>query len=158
MQVHLLSKPVFKYEFLQKNFSIKTYQHIDPLVRAFHKEANKTNFTILAALKLEIWIFEHNTKICNFVHSHLASGPLVIDSGVFFYLGLPEREVCLLQVWGLHGHGKGSLLLPWEKRREGWLHSSAPRRARAEGERWRGGRERRGQGLPFIEPSSGHVS
>jgi hypothetical protein len=54
MQVHLFSKPVFKYEFLQKNFSTKTYQYIDPLVRAFHKEANKINFTILVALKLEI--------------------------------------------------------------------------------------------------------
>ena len=63
MQVRLFSKPVFKYEFLQKNFSTKPYQHIDPIVRAFHKEANKTSFTILGALKLEIRIFEHNTKI-----------------------------------------------------------------------------------------------
>jgi hypothetical protein len=54
MQVRLFSKPVFKYEFLQKNFSTKTCQPIDPIVRAFHKEANKTNFTILGALKLEI--------------------------------------------------------------------------------------------------------
>jgi hypothetical protein len=54
MHVHLLSKPAFKYEFLQKNFSTKTYQHIDPIVRAFHKEANKTSFTILDALKLDI--------------------------------------------------------------------------------------------------------
>jgi hypothetical protein len=54
MQVCLFSKPVFKYEFLQKNFSTKTCQHIDPIVRAFHKKANKTNFTILGALKLEI--------------------------------------------------------------------------------------------------------
>jgi hypothetical protein len=41
MQVHLFSKPVFKYEFLQKNFSTKTYQHIDPLVSAVHKKAKK---------------------------------------------------------------------------------------------------------------------
>jgi hypothetical protein len=47
-------KPDFKYEFLQKHFSTKTYKHIDPIVRAFHKEANKTSFTILGALKLEI--------------------------------------------------------------------------------------------------------
>jgi hypothetical protein len=43
------------------------------------------------------------------------------------------------------------------RRREGWCHSSAPRRARVEGKRWRGGREGRGQGLSFIEQSSGHV-
>jgi hypothetical protein len=50
----LFCKPVFKDEFIQKNISTKTYQHIDPIVRAFHKEANKTNFMILGALKLEI--------------------------------------------------------------------------------------------------------
>jgi hypothetical protein len=65
MQVHLFSKLVFKYEFLQKNFSTKTYKHIDPIVRAFHKEANKTNFVIFEAPKLKIWILEHNTKICD---------------------------------------------------------------------------------------------
>jgi hypothetical protein len=65
MQVRLFSKPLFKYEFLQKNFSTKTYQHIDSIVREFHKEDNQTNFTILGALKREIWILEHNTKICN---------------------------------------------------------------------------------------------
>jgi hypothetical protein len=54
MQVRLFSKPVFKYEFLQKNFSTKTYQHIDPIVRAFHKEANKTNSVIFGATKLKI--------------------------------------------------------------------------------------------------------
>jgi hypothetical protein len=54
MQVHLFSKLVFKYEFLQKNFSTKTYKHIDPIVRAFHKEANKTNFVIFEAPKLKI--------------------------------------------------------------------------------------------------------
>jgi hypothetical protein len=62
MQVRLFSKPVFKYKFLQKNFYTKTYQHIDPIVIEFYKEDNKTNFTILGALKLEIWILEHNTK------------------------------------------------------------------------------------------------
>jgi hypothetical protein len=75
MQVRLFSKPVFKYEFLQKNFSTKTYKHIDPIVRAFHKEANKTNFVILGALKLEIWILEHNTKIWNFEYTHIRPGP-----------------------------------------------------------------------------------
>jgi hypothetical protein len=80
MQVHLLSKPVFKYEFLQKNFSTKTYQHIDPIVRAFYKEANKTSFTILDALKLDIWIFEGRAKSATFVHSQLALGPLVIGT------------------------------------------------------------------------------
>jgi hypothetical protein len=54
MQVHLLSKPVFKYEFLQKIFSTKTYQHIDPIVRAFHTKVNKTNVTILGVTKLKI--------------------------------------------------------------------------------------------------------
>jgi hypothetical protein len=54
MQVRLFSKPVFKYEFLQKNFYTKTYQHIDPIVIEFYKEDNKINFTILGALKLEI--------------------------------------------------------------------------------------------------------
>jgi hypothetical protein len=75
MQVRLFSKPVFKYEFLQKNVSTKTCQPIDPIVRAFHKEANKTNFTILGALKLEIWILEHNTKIWNFEYIHIRPGP-----------------------------------------------------------------------------------
>jgi hypothetical protein len=54
MQVRLFSKPVFKYEFLQKNFSTKTYQHIDPIVRAFHKKDNKISFTILGVTKLKI--------------------------------------------------------------------------------------------------------
>ena len=54
MQVHLFSKPVFKYEFLQKTFSTKPNQHIDPIVRAFHKEANKINFVIFGATKLKI--------------------------------------------------------------------------------------------------------
>jgi hypothetical protein len=54
MQFRLFSKPVFKYEFLQKNFYTKTYQHIDPIVIEFHKKDNKINFTILGALKREI--------------------------------------------------------------------------------------------------------
>ena len=61
MQVRLFSKPVFKYEFLQKNFSTTTCQLIDPIVRAFHKEANKINFTILGVTKLKILFFQHNT-------------------------------------------------------------------------------------------------
>jgi hypothetical protein len=40
--------------FYKKNFSTKPYQHIDPIVTTFHKEANKTSFTILRALKLDI--------------------------------------------------------------------------------------------------------
>jgi hypothetical protein len=106
---------------------------------------------------MNIWRKSKNLKL---LCTHISPwAHLSLAQGVIFFLGIPEREVCLLQVWGLHGHGKGSSLLPsWEKRREGWLHSSAPRRARAEGERWRGrGREGRGQGLPFIGPSSGHV-
>ena len=61
MQVHLFSKLVFKYEFLQKNFSTKTCQNIDLTDKTFHKEGNKTSFVIFGSLKLEIWIFEHNT-------------------------------------------------------------------------------------------------
>jgi hypothetical protein len=50
--------------------------------RVFHKEANKTDFMILRATKLKIWIFEHNTKIYNWcAHSHLVLGPHVMDRG-----------------------------------------------------------------------------
>jgi hypothetical protein len=55
MQVHLFSKPVLNTNFYTKK-STKTYQHIDPIVRAFHKEDNKINFVIFGALKLKIWI------------------------------------------------------------------------------------------------------
>jgi hypothetical protein len=48
--------------FYKKNFSTKTYQHIDPIVRAFHKEANKTNVVMFGAPKLKIWILEDITK------------------------------------------------------------------------------------------------
>jgi hypothetical protein len=42
---------------------------------------------ILGATKLKIWIFEHNTKICNWcAHSHLALGPHVMDREVFFLM------------------------------------------------------------------------
>jgi hypothetical protein len=41
----------FVNQFLKTNLYRK---QIDPIVRAFYKEANKTNFTILGALKLEI--------------------------------------------------------------------------------------------------------
>jgi hypothetical protein len=43
-------------QFLNTNFYRKTFplKHIDPIVREIHKEDNKTNFTILGALKLEI--------------------------------------------------------------------------------------------------------
>jgi hypothetical protein len=54
MQVHLFCKPVFKYKFLQKNFSTKTCQLIDLIDRQFHKEGNKTSFVIFGAIKLEI--------------------------------------------------------------------------------------------------------
>jgi hypothetical protein len=45
-----------KDEFIQKQFSTKTYQYIDLTDKTFHKEGNKTSFTILEALKLKIWI------------------------------------------------------------------------------------------------------
>jgi hypothetical protein len=54
MQVRLFSKPVFKYEFLQKNFSTKTCQPIDLIDSEFHKEGNKTSFVIFGATKLKI--------------------------------------------------------------------------------------------------------
>jgi hypothetical protein len=83
----LFCKPVFKDEFIQKNCFTKTYQPIDPIVRAFHKEANKTNFTILEALKLEIWIFEGIAKICNFCVLTSRLGPTCHSlKGVFFNL------------------------------------------------------------------------
>jgi hypothetical protein len=53
-QVRLFSKPVFKYEFLQKNFSTKTCQPIDLVDREFHKEGNKTSIVIFRANKLKI--------------------------------------------------------------------------------------------------------
>jgi hypothetical protein len=62
MQVRLFSKPVFKYEFLQKNFFTKTCQPIDLIDREFHKEDNKTSFVIFGATKPKIWILEDNTK------------------------------------------------------------------------------------------------
>jgi hypothetical protein len=54
MQVRLFSKPVFKYEFLQKNVSTKTCQPIDLIDREFYKEGNKTSFVIFGATKLKI--------------------------------------------------------------------------------------------------------
>jgi hypothetical protein len=48
--------------FYRKNFSTKTCQPIDPIVREFHKGANKTSFTIFGAIKHEIRFLENNTK------------------------------------------------------------------------------------------------
>jgi hypothetical protein len=80
---------------------------------------------IFGAPKHEIWIFEHNIKICNFVYSHLASGPLVIDLGeVFFYLQLSREQQraaekpWALLVWLVHlWRGPSSEeTVPWEER------------------------------------------
>jgi hypothetical protein len=106
MQVRLFSKPVFKYEVLRKNFSTKTCQPIDPIVREFHKEANKTNFTILGALKLEIWILEHNTKIWNFEYTHIRLGPTCHSLKMASSTFIPAREHHGEEIQ-LHGWGRG---------------------------------------------------
>jgi hypothetical protein len=40
--------------------------HILDLIGHLIRKPTKTSFMILGASKLEIWILEHNTKICNF--------------------------------------------------------------------------------------------
>jgi hypothetical protein len=88
MQVRLFSKPVFKYEFLQKNFSTKTCQPTDLLDREFHKEGNKTSFVIFRATKLKIWILEDITKSGIWNTNELEPGPTCHREGVvFFFLG-----------------------------------------------------------------------
>jgi hypothetical protein len=74
---------------------------------------------ILGATKLKIWIFEHNTKICNWCsHSHLALGRHVMDIGVFFPLtqGAGSSDLRDLRLGSRHWRSRGrgrSLAARW---------------------------------------------
>jgi hypothetical protein len=160
MQVRLFSKPVFKYEFLQKNFSTKTYQHIHPLHRKFPKDSKMSSFTFLRFLYSFLRIFKVKHKIWNLCTLQLTRGPTCHWHNLASSTSRTELGGCLGAMGASREELATAMGTAMPSREEGRLCVHGRPCSSAELERRRKmawGEEKGGSELPFIEPSSGHV-